>query len=146
MAYNDSYMLACHCAAYSKESTSYKSRVFLLLRHIRHKLYITYCKETWIVQQGTVDTTTVWSLDMYIFISAGLKCWLCCKVVKNLRVFYLSKTNSRTSNARQLVCAKVGKCLCHIAQLVTVFQTIPLVRTARKEVVVALAFIVASIK
>ena len=57
MAYNDSYMLACHCAAYCKESTCYKSRVFLLLRHIRHKLYITYCKETWIVQQGTVDTT-----------------------------------------------------------------------------------------
>ena len=146
VAHDYGYRLAGESAAHGEESACDEVGVLRLFGHVWHEAHVLHGEEAWVVEHGAVDAAAVGSLYVYIFISALLQRSLRCEVVEHLRVLHLRHAYYGAADARQLVGAKVGDSLRHVAQLVGVLQSVPLVRAVGQEVIVALALVVASVE
>ena len=64
MAHHHRYMFACQHAAHREKTTCEEGTILLQTLHVGNKFNVAYLEKRGIVEQRTVDTTAVGSLDM----------------------------------------------------------------------------------
>ena len=139
-------MLARKGAADGEETARgvvFRHRAF---RNIWHQLYVAHSEESRIVEQRTVHPALVGTLDMSETESSFGERFLRHEVGEHLGVLHLAHSDGGASHPWQHVGAHVGKHTCHVAQLVGVFQTVPVIRSRRQELVVVLPHIMTCVE
>ena len=121
---NNGHMLVCQRTANYQEATSGTSTldVVLLLIYIRYEFDITNRKQRRIVQQATVHTTMVGTLDVTELHVAGLQDRLITQVCQTMAIFNFADTNGSAPYLRQLVGTHLRKYTSHVVQLVGILQ------------------------
>ena len=144
VAHDDCDILASQLATNSEETTGIISAILCLLLNVWHQLHILHGEESRIVEQGTVDTTAVRTLDMAVLHATSLERCLSDEVIEHLVVLHLSHADEGAAHLRQLIRTHVGKGTSHVVQLVGVLHAVP--SLGRQILIVVLALIVASIE
>src|SRR5574344_727659 len=139
-------MLTCQCSAYSKESTRLPCTVLGII-DIRDKLDITYSEQSRIIQQSTIDASSVRTLYMTILIPPVLKRFLLKQGIKHLMVLHFTHAYKSTTYAfRQYVRTHIGKSLCHITQFVRILHTIPVICACRQKIIIKFSLVMTSVE
>ena len=98
-----------------------------------------------IVDEGTVNTTEVRTLEVNILVASLLHARNGHKVVESLVVLHLAHTN-HTGSVRQSVCSQITENASHIGKLVGILVFVPMIGTIGQEVIVVLVCIVACVE
>ena len=104
-----------------------------------------YLESLWVVDEGTVNASLVWTFDVNELVASLPHVGLSHEVVERVVVFHLAHAND-AGTVWQLVCTEVATCTSHIRTLVLIFVLSPMERAVWQEIVVVFALIVISVE
>ena len=110
-------MLTGQHTTHSQKATRAETLSFLFGGYVGIKLYVEHLKECRVIEQPTVNTTTVGTFHVAEFEATGLEHRLVTQVAEHSVVLHLAHANHRAANALEHVGTHVAQRLRHVMEL-----------------------------